>query len=62
MLKVRLLGGKFPHLLTQLFFKADPNQKNDRFVKSSLIIDLQIITNSNGSYKEGVFDIVLESN
>lgn len=53
---------KYKRLITQLFFKADPHQKNDRFIKSSLIIDLQKITNSNGSYKEGVFDIVLEPN
>lgn len=47
-------------LTTQLFFMGDPHQKNDSFIKKSLIIDLQENSSSFGSYKSGVFDIVLE--
>ncbi|NIX15528.1 MAG: hypothetical protein GWN11_06525 [Candidatus Dadabacteria bacterium] len=47
-------------LITQLYFSGDPHQKEDRFIKQSLVIDLQQVTNKQGSYKLGVFDIVLE--
>jgi catechol 1,2-dioxygenase len=50
----------YKRLITQLYFRGDPHQKNDSFIKNSLIIDLQVIKNQDGSYNAGVFDIVLE--
>lgn len=52
----------YKRLITQLYFKGDPHQKDDSFIKNSLIIDLQEIINADGKYKQGVFDIVLEPN
>ncbi len=48
-------------LITQLYFRGDPHQKEDSFIKNSLIIDLNEINNSGSRYKAGVFDIVLEA-
>ena len=49
-------------LITQLYFKDDPFNKTDSFIKSSLIIDPKKITVGGGSYEVGVFDIILENN
>jgi len=46
-------------LVTQLFFKGDPHNKTDEFIKESLIIDLQKRMVGKASYEFGVFDIVL---
>lgn len=48
-------------LITQLYFKGDPFNKTDRFIKDSLIIDpKRIRLDSDRSYELGVFDIVLK--
>jgi catechol 1,2-dioxygenase len=54
---VRALGYKT--LVTQLYFKGDPYNKKDSWIKESLIIDLGEKKLTQGSYKTGTFDIVL---
>ncbi len=46
-------------LITQLFFKGDPHNRTDEFIKESLIIELQKRMVGKASYEFGVFDIVL---
>ncbi len=46
-------------LVTQLYFHGDPYQREDQFIRPSLIIDLREIRTPHGTYKTGVFDIVL---
>lgn len=46
-------------LVTQLYFRGDPHQREDQFIRQSLIIDLREIRTQHGTYKVGVFDIVL---
>ncbi len=46
-------------LITQLYFRNDPHQREDQFIRPSLIIDLREIRTQHGTYKSGVFDIVL---
>jgi len=46
-------------LITQLYFRGDPHQEKDHFIKDSLIIDLDEQTADQGKYRRGVFDIVL---
>lgn len=46
-------------LVTQLYFRGDPHQRDDQFIRQSLIIDLREIRIPSGTYKVGVFDIVL---
>jgi len=46
-------------LVTQLYFRGDPHQRDDQFIRPSLIIDLREIRTPHGTYKTGVFDIVL---
>ena len=48
-------------LVTQLYFKGDPENKRDDFIKSSLIIDPAAVKTPNGTYELGTFDIVLAS-
>jgi len=50
----------YKRLITQLYFRGDPYNKTDDFIKESLIIDLAEHRASGGKYKTGVFDIVLE--
>jgi catechol 1,2-dioxygenase len=47
-------------LVTQLYFRGDPYNKTDDFIKESLIIDLAENKTPGGVYKTGRFDIVLE--
>ncbi len=54
---VRAVGYKT--LITQLYFKGDPHQSNDAFIRPSLIIDLTAHERDGRTYREGVFDIVL---
>lgn len=54
---VRVPGYK--SLVTQLYFKGDPHNKTDDFIKESLIIDIREQKASGGSYGAGTFDIVL---
>ena len=46
-------------LITQLFFKGDPHNKTDEFIKDSLIIELSSVKVGDRSYEMGIFDIVL---
>lgn len=46
-------------LVTQLYFKGDPMNDKDQFIKRSLIIDLAQVKRGDGAYESGVFDIVL---
>jgi len=46
-------------LITQLYFRNDPHQREDQFIRQSLIIDLREIRTQHGTYKVGAFDIVL---
>jgi catechol 1,2-dioxygenase len=46
-------------LITQLYFRGDPHQREDQFIRDSLIINLREIHTQHGSYKLGLFDIVL---
>jgi len=48
-------------LITQLYFKGDPRIAKDRFARDSeLIVDPATVSNDNGEYLRGTFDIVLE--
>jgi protocatechuate 3,4-dioxygenase beta subunit len=49
----------YRELITQLYFRGDPHQRQDEFIRQSLIIDLREIRTPHGVYKTGVFDIVL---
>jgi catechol 1,2-dioxygenase len=46
-------------LVTQLYFKGDPMNAKDQFIKPSLIIPLAPENGDGGSYERGTFDIVL---
>jgi catechol 1,2-dioxygenase len=46
-------------LVTQLYFRGDPMNEKDQFIKDSLIIDLEDVQTDQGVYEAGVFDIVL---
>ena len=46
-------------LVTQLYFRGDAHQRDDQFIRPSLIIELREIRMPHGTYKTGVFDIVL---
>ncbi len=46
-------------LVTQLYFRGDMHQREDQFIRPSLIIDLREVRIPTGTYKTGVFDIVL---
>ncbi len=47
-------------LVTQLYFKGDPHNKTDEFIKESLIIELMERKVNGGVIEAGSFDIVLE--
>ncbi|MDX1946816.1 MAG: hypothetical protein SFU86_15550 [Pirellulaceae bacterium] len=46
-------------LVTQLYFRGDPWNDKDRFIKPSLIIDPQPVKVRGGSFLLGDFDVVL---
>ena len=46
-------------LVTQLYFKGDPHNGSDPFIRKSLIIDLHERKATAGTYRSGAFDIVL---
>ena len=46
-------------LVTQLFFKGDPHNKTDAFIKDSLIIDLASRRIGAATIETGTFDVVL---
>ncbi|MCE9591983.1 MAG: hypothetical protein K8S99_15860 [Planctomycetes bacterium] len=47
-------------LVTQLYFKGDPENANDSFIKQSLIIELGTAKAPGGAYETGKFDVILE--
>jgi catechol 1,2-dioxygenase len=50
---------RYKTLVTQLYFKGDPMNARDQFIKPSLIIPLAPENGDGGSYERGTFDIVL---
>lgn len=50
---------RYRPLVTQLYFRGDPHNGTDRFVRPSLIMDLQERTTPRGAYRFCTFDIVL---
>jgi protocatechuate 3,4-dioxygenase beta subunit len=50
----------YKRLITQLFFKGDPHNAKDDFIKESLIIELGKRKVGPVTYEFGTFDIVLE--
>ncbi len=46
-------------LITQLYFRGDPHQAKDAFIRKSLIIDLDRLERDQATYEVGTFDIVL---
>ena len=46
-------------LVTQMYFKGDPMNAQDQFIKPSLIVDVQTVKTPNGAIERGVFDVVL---
>lgn len=49
----------YQRLITQLYFRGDPHQAADDFIKPPLVIDLQQVRRGAGSFELGTFDIVL---
>ena len=49
----------YKRLVTQLYFKDDPYNEKDAFVKASLIIEMKKTKGMAGDYEVGEFDIVL---
>jgi len=45
--------------VTQLFFKGDPHNATDDFIKESLIIEVRTHRAGPSTYEAGTFDIVL---
>ena len=43
-------------LVTQLYFRGDPHQREDQFIRQSLVIDLREVRTPHGNYKVGNFD------
>ncbi|MFQ5932115.1 MAG: hypothetical protein ACE5MM_06890 [Nitrospiraceae bacterium] len=46
-------------MITQLYFRGDPHNAMDRFIKESLIIDLEEHKIHGRIVEAGTFDIVL---
>jgi catechol 1,2-dioxygenase len=49
----------YEQLVTQLYFKGDPHNKTDEFIKESLIIDVRPKKVNGAAIETGTFDIVL---
>jgi catechol 1,2-dioxygenase len=49
----------YRQLVTQLYFRGDPHQREDQFIRASLVIDLAERRVGNATYKTGTFPIVL---
>ena len=49
----------YKRLITQLYFKGDPFNDADAFVKASLVVQMKKVKGEMGQYEEGRFDIVL---
>ena len=48
-------------LITQLYFRGDPHQAEDRFIKQSLVIGLDRRERAGQTFELGTFDIVLQA-
>ena len=51
--------GGYKPLVTQLYFKGDPHNAADQFIKPSLIIEPRRQAVGKQSYEVGIFDVVL---
>lgn len=51
----------YRELITQLYFRGDAHQREDEFIRPSLIIGLREQRTRAGTYKTGTFDIVLRA-
>jgi catechol 1,2-dioxygenase len=51
----------YNRLITQLYFRGDPVNATDPWIRPSLIIDLREVKVGTASYKSGNFDVVLAS-
>jgi catechol 1,2-dioxygenase len=49
----------YRELITQLYFRGDPHQRDDPWIKQSLTIELREQRSGRGTYKNGTFDIIL---
>ena len=49
----------YRELITQLYFRGDPHQREDQFIRPSLVIDLREQRTARGTFKIGTFDIIL---
>lgn len=49
----------YQEIITQLYFKGDPENAKDSFIKPSLIIELEKKGSGTRSYEVGTFDVVL---
>jgi catechol 1,2-dioxygenase len=49
----------YRELVTQLYFRGDPHQGDDAWIKDSLIIELREQRVRQATYKTGTFDIIL---
>ena len=43
-----------------MYFKGDPHNKTDQFIRPSLIVDIQNKSRDGVAFEQGTFDIVLE--
>jgi catechol 1,2-dioxygenase len=50
---------RYRQLVTQLYFRGDPHQAADDFIRQALIIDLAEQRTARGAYKRGTFDFIL---
>ena len=49
----------YKSLNTQLYFRDDPHQADDPFIRQSLINDLETQARDGTTYETGAFDIIL---
>jgi protocatechuate 3,4-dioxygenase beta subunit len=49
---------RYSKLVTQLYFRGDENNENEK-IEEALITDLEEVEGTGGTYRRGVFDIVL---
>ena len=54
-----IAAASYKTLVTQLYFRGDPWNDKDQFIKPSLIIDPQPVKTAGGSFLLGDFDVVL---
>jgi len=49
----------YKSLTTQLYFKGDPHNRTDSWIRPTLIVDFATIKARHGSFRLGTFDVVL---